>query len=44
MCHHNISIENYSEEVIREIREEHTEEELREAYTAEQLEALGVST
>lgn len=43
MCHHNIPIENYSEEVIEEIREEHDEEELREAYTDEQLEELGLS-
>jgi hypothetical protein len=43
MCHHNIPVENYSEAVIEETREEHDEEELREEFTAEQLEELGVS-
>jgi hypothetical protein len=43
MCHHNIPIENFSEEVIEEICEEHDEAELREAYTDEELKILGVS-
>lgn len=43
MCHHNVPLENYSEEVLAEIREAHDESALREAYTAEELEILGVS-
>jgi hypothetical protein len=43
MCHHNVPVENYDEEVIAEIREEHDEEELREEFTDEQLEELGIS-
>lgn len=43
MCHHNIPLENYSDEVLAEIREEHDEAELREAYTDAELEILGVA-